>query len=143
MKIFFHPKMEMRMNVTKQTFTTLCYVEKEGKYLMLHRTKKEHDINKDKYIGIGGQIEHGETPTECIKRVSKQNRRKISPSAVFLRLNQLKFCRSSHWSSSWPFAPDAMRQGKLHQGWQPCIEQLEPYAKVLERRDRCHCRALP
>ena len=56
------------MNVTKQTFTTLCYVEKEGKYLMLHRTKKEHDINKDKYIGIGGHIEHGETPTECIKR---------------------------------------------------------------------------
>lgn len=56
------------MNTTKQTFTTLCYVEKDGKYLMLHRTKKEHDINKDKYIGIGGHIEHGETPTECIKR---------------------------------------------------------------------------
>lgn len=52
----------------KQEFTTLCYVEHDGKYLMLHRTKKENDINKDKYIGIGGHIEHGESPTECIIR---------------------------------------------------------------------------
>lgn len=52
----------------KQYFTTLCYVEKDGKYLMLHRTKKENDINKDKYIGIGGHLEHGETPGECILR---------------------------------------------------------------------------
>lgn len=35
--------------------TTLCYIEKDGKYLMLHRTKKRHDINKDKWIGVGGQ----------------------------------------------------------------------------------------
>ena len=34
--------------------TTLCYIEKDGKYLMLHRTKKQHDINKDKWIGVGG-----------------------------------------------------------------------------------------
>ena len=52
----------------KQAFTTLCYVEQDGKYLMLHRTKKEKDINKDKYIGIGGHIEHGETPNECVMR---------------------------------------------------------------------------
>lgn len=54
--------------MNKKTFTTLCYVEKDGKYLMLHRTKKEKDINKDKYIGIGGHIEHGESPDECILR---------------------------------------------------------------------------
>jgi len=53
-----------------QEFTTLCYVEKDNKYLMLHRTKKENDINKDKYIGIGGHIEHGESPNECIIRES-------------------------------------------------------------------------
>lgn len=52
----------------KQVFTTLCYVEQDGKYLMLHRIKKEKDINKDKYIGIGGHIEHGETPNECVMR---------------------------------------------------------------------------
>lgn len=56
----------------KQAFTTLCYVEKDGKYLMLHRTKKEKDINKDKYIGIGGHIEHGETPDECIIREARE-----------------------------------------------------------------------
>ena len=40
--------------------TTLCYIEKDGCYLMLHRTKKENDYNKDKWIGIGGKFENGE-----------------------------------------------------------------------------------
>ena len=48
--------------------TTICYLEQQGKYLMLHRTKKQHDINKDKWIGIGGQFEYGESPEECIQR---------------------------------------------------------------------------
>lgn len=48
--------------------TTLCYIEKNNAYLMLHRTKKENDINHDKYIGVGGHLEVGETPEECIKR---------------------------------------------------------------------------
>lgn len=52
----------------EKNFTTLCYIEKDGAYLMLHRTKKENDINHDKYIGVGGHIEHGESPTECIAR---------------------------------------------------------------------------
>ena len=37
--------------------TTLCYIEKDGKYLMLHRVKKQHDVNHDKWIGIGGHID--------------------------------------------------------------------------------------
>ena len=48
--------------------TTLCYLEKEGQYLMLHRVKKEKDINRDKYIGVGGHFEYGESPDECLKR---------------------------------------------------------------------------
>ena len=52
----------------KLIFTTLCYIEQDGKYLMLHRNKKKDDINKNKYIGIGGHLEHGETPEECIIR---------------------------------------------------------------------------
>ncbi len=52
----------------KQEFTTLCYLERDGQYLMLHRTKKEKDINKDKYIGVGGHLEHGESPEDCIRR---------------------------------------------------------------------------
>ena len=49
-------------------FTTLCYIQKAGKYLMLHRTMKENDINKDKWIGIGGHFEQDESPEECICR---------------------------------------------------------------------------
>lgn len=48
--------------------TTLCYIEKDGKYLMMHRVKKEKDINKDKYIGVGGHFEYGESPDDCLKR---------------------------------------------------------------------------
>ncbi len=48
--------------------TTLIYIEKDEKYLMLHRTKKENDINKDKWIGIGGHLENGESPEEGIQR---------------------------------------------------------------------------
>ena len=48
--------------------TTLCYIEKNVCYLMLHRTKKEHDYNKDKWIGIGGKFENGESPEDCAVR---------------------------------------------------------------------------
>ena len=48
--------------------STLCYIEQDGKYLMLHRTVKENDINKDKWIGVGGHFEKGESPEECLLR---------------------------------------------------------------------------
>lgn len=48
--------------------TTLCYIEQDGKYLMLHRTKKKNDINEDKWIGVGGKFEENETPEECLLR---------------------------------------------------------------------------
>ena len=48
--------------------TTLCYIEKGDQYLMLHRVKKEHDINKDKWIGVGGKFEDKESPEDCLFR---------------------------------------------------------------------------
>lgn len=48
--------------------TTLCYIEREGQYLMLHRTMKENDLNHDKWIGIGGKFEDKESPEECVIR---------------------------------------------------------------------------
>lgn len=49
--------------------TTLCYIENErGDYLMLHRVKKENDCNRDKWIGVGGKFENGESPEECVLR---------------------------------------------------------------------------
>ena len=49
--------------------TTLCYIENEkGEYLMLHRVKKQNDLNHDKWIGVGGKCEEGESPEECVCR---------------------------------------------------------------------------
>ncbi len=48
--------------------TTLCYIEREGQYLMLHRVKKENDVNQDKWVGIGGKFEDKESPEECLVR---------------------------------------------------------------------------
>lgn len=48
--------------------TTLCYIEQDGKYLMLHRVKKKNDINHDKWIGIGGKFEEKESPEDCALR---------------------------------------------------------------------------
>ncbi len=52
--------------------STLCYIEKDRKYLMLHRTVKENDINKDKWIGVGGHFEADESPEECLIREVKE-----------------------------------------------------------------------
>lgn len=48
--------------------TTLCYIQRDDEYLMLHRVKKENDINKDKWIGLGGKFEENESPDECLLR---------------------------------------------------------------------------
>ena len=48
--------------------TTLCYIERDGRYLLLHRVKKENDLNRDKWVGIGGKFEENESPEECLLR---------------------------------------------------------------------------
>ncbi len=55
-----------------KSLTTLCYIEKDGCYLMLHRVKKENDLNKDKWLGIGGHFEEKESPEECLLREVKE-----------------------------------------------------------------------
>ena len=52
----------------KTNLTTLCYIENEDSYLMMHRVKKENDINQDKWIGVGGKLEAGESPEDCLLR---------------------------------------------------------------------------
>ena len=52
--------------------STLCHIEQDGKYLMLHRTAKEKDVNKDKWIGVGGHFEKNESPEECLLREVKE-----------------------------------------------------------------------
>ena len=48
--------------------TTLCYLEKDGAYLMLHRVKKKNDVNHDKWVGVGGKFEPGEDAPACALR---------------------------------------------------------------------------
>lgn len=58
----------------KQTrnLTTLCYIEQDDCYLMLHRVSKKNDVNKDKWIGVGGHFEQNESPEECLLREVKE-----------------------------------------------------------------------
>lgn len=64
--------------------TTLCHIEKDGKYLMLHRIKKEKDLNRDKWVGIGGKFENGESPEECNLRETLEE--------TGLTLNSYRYC---------------------------------------------------
>ena len=52
----------------KSRLTTLCYIENKGAYLMLHRISKKNDVNKDKWIGVGGHFEGDESPEDCLLR---------------------------------------------------------------------------
>ena len=52
--------------------TTLCYVEKNGRMLMMHRIKKKNDLNHDKWVGIGGKFEENESPEDCLLREAKE-----------------------------------------------------------------------
>ncbi len=53
---------------TQNSLTTLCYIEQGDTYLMMHRIKKKNDLNHDKWIGVGGHFEEGESPEECLLR---------------------------------------------------------------------------
>lgn len=52
--------------------TTLCYVEHDGKYLMINKNKRKDDLNKGKWLGLGGHLKLGETPDECVVRELKE-----------------------------------------------------------------------
>ena len=60
------------MTAQASRVTTLCHLERDGKYLMLHRISKKNDENKDKWIGVGGHFEKGESPEECLLREVKE-----------------------------------------------------------------------
>ncbi len=80
--------------------SSICYIEKDGKYLMLHRTKKENDINKDKWIGVGGKFEDKESPEECIIREVKEETGLILNS---LSLKCIVTYVSNNWDTEYMF----------------------------------------
>ncbi len=60
------------MENKKLRLTTICYIEKDDRYLMLHRTKKENDQSHDKWLGVGGKFEENESSDECVVREVKE-----------------------------------------------------------------------
>ncbi|MCI9040124.1 MAG: 8-oxo-dGTP diphosphatase [Clostridia bacterium] len=74
--------------------STLCYIEKDNQYLMLHRTKKKNDMNKDKWIGIGGKFQQNESPEECVIREVKEE------TGLHLKSYQLR-CIVTYVSTNW------------------------------------------
>ena len=62
----------MSKNIFRAINSTLIYVERGDEYLMLHRTKKENDLNRDKWIGIGGKFEADESPEDCMLREAQE-----------------------------------------------------------------------
>ena len=75
--------------------TTLFYLERDGKYLMLHRVKKENDENRDKWIGIGGKFEDRESPEDCLVREVREE--------TGLELTEYRYCAIVTFvSERWP-----------------------------------------
>ena len=69
---FSSPLFFVIIEFMKSQLTTLCYIQQNNSYLMLHRVTKKNDINHDKWIGVGGHFEHGESPEECLMREVKE-----------------------------------------------------------------------
>lgn len=80
--------------------TTLCYIEKDNKYLMLHRTKKENDLNEGKWIGVGGKFEKDETPEECLLREVKEE---TGLTLVRYRLRAVITFISNEWETEYMY----------------------------------------
>ena len=78
--------------------TSLVYIEKDGCYLILHRTKKDHDENHDKWIGVGGKFEAGESPEECALREVKEE---TGLTMTSFRLRGLVTFVSDEWGTEY------------------------------------------
>lgn len=86
--------------------TTLCYIEKDDSYLMLHRVKKEVDVNKGKWIGVGGKFEKDESPDECLLREVKEE---TGLTLLSYRMRGILTFQSVGWESEYIFLYTADR----------------------------------
>lgn len=80
--------------------TTLCYLEKEDSYLMMHRVKKANDCNQDKWIGVGGKFEDGESPEDCLLR---EVREETGYTLTAYRLRGIVTFVSDLWETEYMF----------------------------------------
>ena len=99
--------------------STLCYPERDGKYLLLHRTKNNNDANRDKWIGVGGKFEPGESPEDCLLR---EFREETGLSLTDWRFRGIVTFVSDEWgteymhlftASDWTGEPKECDEGEL------------------------------
>ena len=123
--------------------TSLVYLERDGKYLILHRTKKEHDENGDKWIGVGGKFEPGETPDECALREVKEE---TGLTMSDFRLRGLIIFVSDVWGMEYMYLYTATKwRGKLidcDEGELVWLDKLELLKKNLWEGDKLFLKAL-
>ena len=123
--------------------TSLVYLERDGKYLILHRTKKEHDENGDKWIGVGGKFEPGETPDQCALREVKEE---TGLTMSDFRLRGLIIFVSDVWGLEYMYLYTATKwRGKLidcDEGELVWLDKRELLKKNLWEGDKLFLKAL-
>ena len=123
--------------------TSLCYLERNGQYLILHRTKKRHDENGDKWIGVGGKFEPGETPDECVLREVKEE---TGLTMTGFALRGLIIFVSDVWGLEYMYLYTATKwRGKLidcDEGELVWLDKRELLKKNLWEGDRLFLKAL-
>ena len=123
--------------------TTLCYLERGDEYLMLHRTKKENDENHDKWIGVGGKFEPGESPEDCLRREVREEtgltltRWRFRGLVTFI--SDIWPCEYMHLftADAWTGTEHPCNEGEL--AW---IAKSTLYEKTLWQGDRIFLRLL-
>ena len=110
----------------KNNLTTLCYIERDNQYLMMHRIKKEKDVNKDKWVGIGGHFEENESPEECLLRETKEETG-LTLTSYALR-GVITFI-SDKWQTEYMFLYTADGfQGEIGSCSEGCLEWIDKSA---------------
>lgn len=84
----------------KHSLTTLCYIEDNANYLMMHRVKKKQDVNKDKWVGVGGHFEESEAPEDCLLREVKEE---TGLTLTSWRLRGIVTFLSDQWENEYMF----------------------------------------
>ena len=129
--------------MAKSNQTTLCYIERDGQYLMMHRVKKEHDINKDKWVGIGGHFEQDESPEECLLR---ETREETGLTLTDYRLRGVITFISDKWQTEYMFLYTATGYegeiGDCNEGTLEWIDRTDVYDLPIWAGDRIFFRLL-
>lgn len=121
----------------KHSLTTLCYIEDDTNYLMMHRIKKKQDVNKDKWVGVGGHFEENESPEDCLLREVKEE---TGLTLTSWRLRGIVTFLSDQWENEYMFLYTADGyHGKLiecEEGTLEWIPKSQVYSLPIWEGDR-------